>query len=129
MFRQADWNEPVIFILGRKGRRGHVLPKVEEKVKRAIGDVNMLIPENMRRRSLLKLPELSEVEVVRHFTHLSEINYGVDSGLYPLGSCTMKYNPKINELLANLPTLNRLHPYQNESTVQSILKILYRLER
>jgi len=129
VFRQADWNEPVIFILGRKGRRGHVLPKVEEKVKRAVGDVNRLIPENMRRKSLLRLPELSEVEVVRHFTRLSEMNYGVDSGLYPLGSCTMKYNPKINELLANLPTLNRLHPYQNESTVQGILEILYRLER
>jgi len=129
MFRQADWNEPLIFNLGRNGRRGHVLPKVEEEIRRTVGDVNMLIPENMRRKSQLRLPELSEVEVVRHFTRLSEMNYGVDSGLYPLGSCTMKYNPKINELLANLPTINMVHPYQDESTVQGILEILYRLER
>lgn len=128
MFKQADWNEPLIFILGRKGRRGHVPPKVEEEITQAIGDVNTLIPENMRRRSQLKLPELSEVEVVRHFTHLSQMNYGVDSGLYPLGSCTMKYNPKINELLANLPSINLVHPYQDESTVQGILEVLYRLE-
>jgi len=90
MFRQADWNERLIFSLGRKGRRGHVSPKVEEKIKRIVGDVNLLIPENMQRKSQPKLPELSEVEVVRHFTRLSQMNYGVDSGLYPLGSCTMK---------------------------------------
>lgn len=129
MFRQACWNEPVIFNLGKKGRRGHILPKVENKIKNAVGDVNVLIPKNMRRTSQLKLPELSEVEVVRHFTRLSEMNYGIDSGLYPLGSCTMKYNPKINELLANLPTINMVHPYQDERTVQGILQILYKLER
>jgi glycine dehydrogenase subunit 2 len=129
MFKQTDWNESLIFNLGRNGRRGHVLPKVEEEIKRTVGDVNKVIPDNMRRRSRLRLPELSEVEVVRHFTRLSEMNYGVDSGLYPLGSCTMKYNPKINELLANLPTINMVHPYQDEGTVQGILEILYRLER
>jgi glycine dehydrogenase subunit 2 len=129
MFKQANWNERLIFNLGRKGRRGHVPPKVEEKIKRIVGDVNMFIPENMQRKSQPKLPELSEVEVVRHFTHLSQMNYGIDSGLYPLGSCTMKYNPKINELLANLPTINMVHPYQDEGTVQGILEILYKLER
>ncbi len=129
MFKQADWNEQLIFRLGRKGRRGHVSPKVEEKIKQIVGDVNLLIPENMQRKSQHRLPELSEVEVVRHFTRLSQMNYGIDSGLYPLGSCTMKYNPKINELLANLPAINMVHPYQDEGTVQGILKILYRLER
>lgn len=129
MFKQADWNEPSIFKLGGNGRRGHILPRVEEEVRQVVGDVNTLIPENMRRTSQLRLPELSEVEVARHFIRLSEMNYGVDSGLYPLGSCTMKYNPKINELLANLPTINMVHPYQDESTVQGILEILYRLER
>jgi len=129
MTKQADWNEPIIFKLGRKGRRGHVSPKAEEKIKQTVGDVNILIPENMRRKSRLKLPELSEVEVVRHFTRLSQMNYGIDSGLYPLGSCTMKYNPKINELLANLPTINMVHPCQHESTVQGILIILYRLQQ
>ena len=129
MFKQANWNERLIFSRGRKGRRGHVPPKVEEKIKRIVGDVNLLIPQNMQRKSQLKLPELSEVEVVRHFVRLSQMNYGVDSGLYPLGSCTMKYNPKINELLANLPAINMVHPYQDEGTVQGILGILYRLER
>jgi len=129
MFKQANWNERLIFSLGRKGRRGHVPPKVEEKIKRIVGDVNLLVPENMQRKSRLKLPELSEVEVVRHFTRLSQMNYGVDSGLYPLGSCTMKYNPKINELLANLPAINMVHPYQDEGTVQGILEILYKLEK
>jgi glycine dehydrogenase subunit 2 len=129
MFKQANWNERLIFSLGRNGRRGHVSPKVEEKIKRIIGDMNLLIPENMQRKSQPKLPELSEVEVVRHFTRLSQMNYGIDSGLYPLGSCTMKYNPKINELLANMPAINMVHPYQDEGTVQGILEILYRLER
>ena len=129
MFKQADWNERLIFDLGRDGRRGHVLPKAEEEVRRTVSDVNMFIPKNMQRKSRLRLPQLSEVEVVRHFTRLSEMNYGVDSGLYPLGSCTMKYNPKINELLASLPTMSMVHPYQNKDTVQGILEILYRLER
>lgn len=129
IFKQVDWNEPLIFFLGKKGRVGHVLPKVEEDVKQAVGDISELIPKNMWRLSELKLPELSEVEVMRHFLRLSQMNYGVDSGLYPLGSCTMKYNPKINELLANLPTLKMLHPYQDESTVQGILEILYQLEQ
>jgi len=129
MFRQAAWNEPIIFTLGRAGRRGHIPPEVEETVKKAVGDVYGLIPENMRRRNPPRLPELSEPEVVRHFVRLSEMNYGVDSGLYPLGSCTMKYNPKINEELAGSPKLGMVHPYQDERTVQGILEILYRLER
>jgi glycine dehydrogenase subunit 2 len=129
MFRQANWNERVIFNLGKKGRRGHVPPEVENEIINTVGDVNVLVPENMRRMKHLRLPEVSEVEVVRHFTRLSEMNYGVDSGLYPLGSCTMKYNPRINELLANLPTMNLVHPCQDERTVQGILEILYKLER
>jgi len=129
VFRQSNWNEPVIFDIGKSGRRGHIPPTVEDKIKQVVGDVSSIIPENLQRKSQIKLPEVSEVEVTRHFMRLSEMNYGVDSGLYPLGSCTMKYNPKINELLANLPTIGMLHPYQDESTVQGILEILYMLER
>jgi glycine dehydrogenase subunit 2 len=127
-FRQARWNEKVIFELGKRGRRGHSLPKTEEGITEAIGDIGKLVPVNMKRTAPPGLPELSEVEVVRHFMRLSEMNYGVDSGLYPLGSCTMKYNPKINEQLAGLPTLSMLNPHQDENTVQGILEILYRLE-
>jgi len=129
MFKQATWDEPVIFKLGKKGRSGHSVPEAEEEVRKAFGNVNNLLPENMGRTRKPNLPELSEVEVTRHFIRLSEMNYGIDSGLYPLGSCTMKYNPKINELLASLPTLGMVHPYQDESTVQGILEILYKLER
>lgn len=128
MFKQATWNEQVIFNLGKPGRTGHSLPQTEPEIKLTIGNVDQLIPENMRRTNPPSLPELSEPEVVRHFTRLSEMNYGVDMGLYPLGSCTMKYNPKINEQLASLPSLNMLHPYQDESTTQGILEILYKLE-
>jgi len=128
MFKQARWNENVIFDLGEPGRRGHVLPRAEDEIIQAVGSVDKLIPANMLRTSQPKLPELSEVEVVRHFIRLSEMNYGVDSGFYPLGSCTMKYNPKINDQLAGLPSLGMLNPYQDESTVQGILKILYKLE-
>jgi glycine dehydrogenase subunit 2 len=128
-FKQARWNEKVIFELGKRGRRGHALPKAEDDVIQVVGGIDKLVPVNMRRTAQPQLPELSEVEVVRHFMRLSEMNYGVDSGLYPLGSCTMKYNPKINEQLAGLPTLSMLNPYQDESTVQGILEILYRLER
>ncbi len=105
------------------------MPIAEQEMKDRTGDACELVPENMRRLGRLQLPELSEVEVVRHFTRLSEMNYGVDSGFYPLGSCTMKYNPKIDELLADLPSFTMLHPYQDETTVQGILEILYKLER
>jgi len=129
VFKQANWSEPIIFSLGKTGRKGHLLPKAEENIRKTVGDLDTLLPENIRRERNPNLPELSEVEVYRHFMRLSEMNYGVDSGFYPLGSCTMKYNPKINELLANLPALNMIHPYQDESTVQGILEILYKLER
>ena len=129
MFQQASWDEKVIFALGAQGRRGHVLPEAEKEICQKVGGGSKLVPEKMRRTSKPGLPELSEVEVSRHFVRLSEMNYGVDSGLYPLGSCTMKYNPKINEQLAGLDTLAMLNPYQDESTVQGILEILYRLER
>ena len=126
-FRQARWNEHVVFELGRCGRRGYVVPKVDDSVRQKVGNVQALLPEKICRKSPPKLPELSEVEVVRHFTRLSQMNYGVDSGLYPLGSCTMKYNPKINDALAGLPSLTQLHPYQDEKTVQGMLEVLYTL--
>lgn len=129
MFKQTSWNEPAIFALGRAGRRGHIPVNAEEKIRRAVGNLNLRVPKSMQRSGKIGLPELSEVEVMRHFLRLSEMNYGVDSGFYPLGSCTMKYNPKINELLASLSSLGSLHPYQDESTVQGILEMLYKLER
>jgi len=127
VFKQARWDEPVILNLGRRGRRGFLQPAIKEEAKKRVGDIMTGLPPKLRRKTLPRLPELSEVEVVRHFTRLSQMNYGVDLGFYPLGSCTMKYNPKINEFLAS--EVAEIHPYQDESTVQGILEILYTLSK
>ena len=108
---------------------GHVPPGVEEEIRETVGDLNTIIPKNMMRTNKPRLPELSEVEVARHFLRLSQMNFGVDSGFYPLGSCTMKYNPKINDAIASLSGLKDTHPYQDEETAQGVLEILFRLER
>jgi glycine dehydrogenase subunit 2 len=129
MARQAQWDEPVVFSLGRKGRRGSTLPNIEEEIAKLLGNIADKLPRSIKRTELPGLPELSEVEVVRHYTRLSQMNYGVDSGFYPLGSCTMKYNPKINDLLTGNAGLSQLHPYQDETTVQGILEILYTLSK
>ncbi|HLY66174.1 MAG TPA: aminomethyl-transferring glycine dehydrogenase subunit GcvPB, partial [Chloroflexota bacterium] len=80
-------------------------------------------------REALPLPEVGELDVVRHFTHLSQRNYSIDSGFYPLGSCTMKYNPKINEDVARLPGIAHIHPLAPDETVQGALRLIYELER
>ncbi len=116
-------DEPTIFELTSDGRIGIDLP--ESGVPRI--DAGKVFGESLRYD--LPLPEVSQVDVIRHFTHLSQINYGVDTGFYPLGSCTMKYNPKINEQLASLPGLSLLHPYQDEDTAQGILELLYDMQR
>jgi len=127
LFKQASWDEPVILNLGCRGRKGYSLPKVEKEVQRSVGNIWLSLPLEMRRKKPSRLPELSEVEVVRHFTRLSQMNYGVDLGFYPLGSCTMKHNPKINDILAS--GLAEIHPYQDESAVQGVLEILYTLSQ
>ena len=129
MFRQARWDEPIILEMGKPGRRGHIVPQVEKEIKEAVGSVETILPSKLQRKSGLRLPELSEAEVVRHFTRLSQMNYCVDLGLYPLGSCTMKYNPKIDELLAGSTSMTGIHPYQDERTVQGILEILHKLSQ
>jgi glycine dehydrogenase subunit 2 len=87
------------------------------------------IPHGMRRTQAPDLPEVAEIDLVRHYTRLSQMNYGVDTGMYPLGSCTMKYNPKVAEEVAALPGFRRLHPLQPDTTVQGALEMLWRLER
>jgi glycine dehydrogenase subunit 2 len=90
-------------------------------------ELEELLPGDMIREGL-NLPEVSEVDVVRHFTNLSNKNYGVDTGFYPLGSCTMKYNPKINEDMAALAGFANIHPLQDELTVQGALGLMYDME-
>ncbi len=91
-------------------------------------NISESIPDHFLRQEEIALPEICEIEAVRHFTELSNRAYGVDSGFYPLGSCTMKYNPKINEWAARLPGLAGLHPYQPEDTVQGALQIYYEMQ-
>jgi len=115
--------EKLIFEQGSEGRKGYSLPPCDVP-ERKLAD---LIPEEFLRENDPELPEVSEIETVRHFTKLSTFNHGVDTGFYPLGSCTMKYNPKITEELARLEGFARLHPYQPEDTVQGALELMYNL--
>ncbi|MEW5784012.1 MAG: aminomethyl-transferring glycine dehydrogenase subunit GcvPB [Bacillota bacterium] len=114
----------LLFEMGSPGRRGCSLPDCDVPEK----PLDDLLPARLRRRQPLDLPELSEGELIRHYTALSRRNHGVDSGFYPLGSCTMKYNPKINEDIAVLPGFAYLHPCQDDCTVQGALELLYRAE-
>ncbi len=115
--------EPLLFEKSVRGRVGYSLP-AEEMEELPLEEE---IPASLLRETIEGFPELSEVDVVRHFTRLSQWNYGVDTGMYPLGSCTMKYNPKINEDLARLEGLATLHPYQPESLSQGALELMYLL--
>jgi glycine dehydrogenase subunit 2 len=117
-------DEPLIFESGGAGRKGYSLPA---------WDVEQVAPDDIVsaefvRQDLKGFPELSEVDVVRHFTRLSQWNYGVDSGMYPLGSCTMKYNPKVNEEAARMSGFSQAHPWQPEELSQGILKLMYELQ-
>ncbi len=114
--------EPLLFERSRAGRRGDSLPP-------CAADVDDELPSGYTRTELGGLPELSEPDVVRHFTRLSQWNYGVDTGFYPLGSCTMKYNPKVNEGVVRLPGFGHVHPYAPDRYTQGALEILAELER
>ena len=110
---------PLIFEISRPGRCAASLPTLDVPPAE--------LPSNLVRDDL-PLPEVSELDLVRHYTRLSQMNHAVDVGFYPLGSCTMKYNPKINEQMARLPGFARLHPYQDEEMVQGALFLMYHLQ-
>jgi len=126
-FKQAKWNEPLIFERSKPGKIGFTLLEPTEEEKKLAGNIIEVVPKNLLRENSPELPEVSEVEVVRHYVRLSQQNYGVDLGIYPLGSCTMKYTPKITDVIINNPKLRDLHPYQDEELTQGILQILYEL--
>lgn len=117
--------ENLIFELSVPGRSTNLLPECDVDET----EISEMIPLSFLREGEIDLPELGEVDVVRHFTHLSQKNYGVDSGFYPLGSCTMKYNPKINEEVSKLDGFMKVHPYQPEKTVQGCLELLYKTDK
>ncbi|QEK13445.1 glycine dehydrogenase subunit 2 [Crassaminicella thermophila] len=115
----------LIFEISKEGRKAYSLPKCDCFV----GEINQIIPSTFLSEEDVDLPEVSEVDVVRHFTNLSNKNYGVDTGFYPLGSCTMKYNPKVNEDVAQINGLMDVHPYQPEETIQGSLELMYGLDQ
>src|SRR5918911_4318157 len=117
--------EKLIFEKGAPGRRAATMTAMDVPTE----SLESMIPANMLRKEPASLPEVSEIEVVRHYTHLSQRNFGVDTGFYPLGSCTMKYNPKINEDMAALPGFAHIHPLQPEQTVQGAIQLMYELEQ
>ncbi len=123
--RGLTWEEPLLFERSVRGRAGYSLPDLDVPD----ADPADAFAGDALRDDLPGLPELSEVDVVRHFTRLSTWNAAVDLGLYPLGSCTMKYNPKVNEALARLPGFASAHPLQPAAEAQGFLELAWRLER
>ncbi|EPY2280739.1 aminomethyl-transferring glycine dehydrogenase subunit GcvPB [Clostridium sp.] len=118
-----DYNK-VIFELSSEGRKGYRLPNLDVPEV----ELSELLPKNLLREDEIELPEVSEVDVVRHYTALSNKNYTVDNGFYPLGSCTMKYNPKVNEDMAALSGFSKIHPLQDENISQGALELMYDLK-
>ena len=117
-------NQSLIFELSQPGRIGYSLPELDVPEV----DVTSILSQGVIRTEDAELPEVSELDIMRHYTALSNRNHGVDTGFYPLGSCTMKYNPKINEAVARFPGFARVHPLQDESTVQGALEVVYDLQ-
>lgn len=106
--------DKLILELSQSGRTGFSLREAHSEVQ---------LPENLKRKTALNLPEVSEPDVVRHYTNLSQMNFGVDTGFYPLGSCTMKYNPKINEELAHIPEFTGAHPLMHSEGLEEVYRL------
>ena len=113
-------SEPLVFELSSEGRKSFSIPPIDVPQRNA----DEFIPENLIRKKKANLPELSELEVIRHFVHLSNLNHHIEKGFYPLGSCTMKYNPVINETLSGIEGFTNLHPFQREDTAKGALQIM-----
>src|SRR6202008_4652594 len=117
-------------------RRGECMKLIYEKSKRGRRGGTLQrhdlpgppVPTRLRREHPPRLPELAEPEIVRHFTELSPRNFGIDTGFYPLGSCTMKHNPRVNERVVMLPGFKDLHPHQEEDGAQGALELMWRLQ-
>src|SRR5437667_141707 len=110
----------LIFEKSQAGRRAGTLPRHDLPVPE--------LPEELRRRNPPRLPELAEPEIVRHFSELATRTFGIDTGFYPLGSCTMKHNPRVNERVVALPGFRDLHPLQEEEGAQGALELMWRLQ-
>lgn len=128
-FHQAKWDEPIIFELSNKGERGIYVSKSDEGIISEVGDGVSVLPESMRRKTALNLPEISQARILRHYVRLSQMTLGACVNIeIGQGTCTMKYSPKINDQLANLPTVAEMHPLQDESTAQGMMEIFYKTD-
>jgi len=126
-YHAAVWDEPIIMEMGAINRRGFIPPIAEPGIASSTIDERNLVPNSLRREDRLELPELSEFEVLRHYEHLAQQTLGM-MGISLFGTCTMKYNPRVNERLAMSPYMSEIHPYQNEATLQGIFEIYSRLD-
>src|SRR5688500_4581146 len=118
-------NEALIFERSQTGRVGYSLPKLDVEET----NLDEILPAELRRKDDLEgVPEVSEVDVIRHFTRMSTWNFSIDLGMYPLGSCTMKYNSRLNEKTARISGFTNLHPLAPEEESQGALELIYRLQ-
>lgn len=118
-------SEPLLIDLSKKGRKAYCFPPLD--LPRGFEQALPSLPQNLVRQQDARLPEVAELDVVRHFTRLSNLVHGVDNGMYPLGSCTMKYNPKLSEHIAGMREFTQIHPLQDVSTSQGCLSVMYNL--
>jgi glycine dehydrogenase subunit 2 len=126
-YHAASWDEPLVMDLSQPGRRGAMAPEIEGEIASTVGDPTSLVPSALRRKDAPVLPEMSEFEVQRHYLHLSQQTLGM-MGISLFGTCTMKYNPRLNERLVYSPFVAEMHPHQDPATMQGILEIIYRFD-
>ncbi len=129
-YHQAHWDEPIIFELSTPGVRGIIPPEPEDEIQRTAGDVAGSLPAGIRRQSPPALPEVDQKHVLAHYLHLSQETLGSNlTADISQGTCTMKYNPRVQEDLVNMPGLAAVHPWQDEGTIQGVLEIYYGFEQ
>jgi glycine dehydrogenase subunit 2 len=129
-FHQARWDEPIVFELSTPGERGVLVPEPEPRVRAIVGDAVADLPDAVRRPRPPRLPELGQMQLLRHYLRLSQENLGADFNIdVGQGTCTMKYAPKVNEQLVATPQLRDLHPLQAEESTQGVLEIYWRLQQ
>src|SRR5690349_9672530 len=121
---EKNQSTALLFEMSRPGRRGHLLPECDVPAPEA----KDLLPADTLADTPPALPEVGEIDLVRHFVNLSTKNMSIDTNFYPLGSCTMKYNPKRHERLSSLPGIAELHPLQDDVSAQGMLEILWEMQ-
>ena len=129
-FHQAKWSEPIIFELDQAGERGILVPEVEEEIASSVGSGEDLLPENLRRKTPLHLPRINQKRVLTHYLRLSQQTLGGNINIeIGQGTCTVKYNPKINDQLALTHKMTSLHPLQDTKTTQGILQVMHKMDQ